>query len=78
MTNRRTKTVAGHDIGSAETDNLQRADQTETPSLVAASALSLPDFGEGGPAVVDIPQFTAVKLFDKRLSTHIVEYRYGV
>ena len=47
----------------------------QTPSLVAASATSLPDLDEGGPAVVDISKFTAVKIFDKRSSPFGMEYK---
>jgi hypothetical protein len=77
-----------HDMGSAETDKLQRANQTEpvvntnisdgapqTLALTTVSASSLPDLGEGGPAMVDISNFTAAKILDERPSPSGVEYR---
>jgi hypothetical protein len=85
-----------HDIGSAETDKLQRANQTEpvvntsdsdgaplsiaesfgqTLALTTVSASSLPDLDEGGPAMVDISNFTAAKILDERPSPFGVEYR---
>jgi hypothetical protein len=83
-------------MGSAETDKLQRANQTEpvvntsdsdgaplsiaessgqTLALTTVSASSLPDLGEGGPAMVDISNFTAAKILDERPSPFGVEYR---
>jgi hypothetical protein len=76
-----------HDMGSAETDNLQRANQTDqhplsiaessgqTLALTTVSASSLPDLGEGGPVVVDISNFTAAKILDEQPSPSGVEYR---
>ena len=77
-----------HDTGSAETDKLQRANQTEpvvntnisdgapqTLALTTVSASSLPDLGEGGPVMVDISNFTAAKILDERPSPSGVEYR---
>jgi hypothetical protein len=75
-------------MGSAETDNLQRANQTEpvvntnvsdepplsdrTLALTIVSASSLP---EGGPVMVDISNFTAAKILNERPSPSGVEYR---
>jgi hypothetical protein len=80
-----------HDMGSAETDNLQRANQTEpvvnepplsiaessgqTLALTTVSASSLPDLGGGGPVMVDISNFTAAKILGERPSPSGVEYR---
>jgi hypothetical protein len=78
-------------MGSAETDNLQRANQTEpvvntnvsdepplsdrTLALTIVSASSLTDLGKGGPVMVDISNFTAAKVLDERPSPSGVEYR---
>jgi hypothetical protein len=83
-----------HDIGSAQTDKLQRANQieltvdtsgeaplslAESPGQILApttvSASSLPDLDDDGPVVVDISNFTAAKILDKRLSLFGFEYR---
>ena len=84
-----------YDTGSAETDNLQKANQaepivntdgfheapplitessTKTISPLTASASSLPDLGEGSPAIVDISKFTTMKILNKRSSSSSVEY----
>jgi hypothetical protein len=85
-----------HDTGSAETENLQRTDQTEPivntndsdkafPPIAesseqilstgTASASSLPDLGEGGPAIVNRSKFTTMKILHKRSSVSRVKYK---
>jgi hypothetical protein len=70
----RTETIL-NTSGSDEAPPSIAESSEQTPSLVAASASSLPDLGEGGLAVVDISKFTAVKILDKRSSPSGVEYR---
>jgi hypothetical protein len=80
-----------HDMGSAETDNLQRANQTELvvninvsdepPLSIAESSgqtlalTTVSASGEGGPVMVDISNFTVAKVLDERPSPSGVEYR---
>jgi len=78
-----------HDMGSVETGNLQRADQTNpvantddsdgAPLSIAGqilvSALSSLDLGEDGPVMVDISNFTTAKILDKQSSPFGVKYR---
>jgi hypothetical protein len=47
----------------------------QTLALIAVSASSLSDAGEGGLAIVDISNLTTVKILDKRSSSSGVEYR---
>jgi hypothetical protein len=58
-------------MGFVETRNLQRADQSnplasaESSGQILVSALSPPDLGEDGPVMVNISNFTTVKILDK-------------
>jgi hypothetical protein len=64
-----------HDISSAETDKLQRANQTEPVINTNISNGAPQTLGEGDPAMVDISNFTAAKILDERPSPSGVEYR---
>jgi hypothetical protein len=47
----------------------------QTLALLTAPFSSLPDLGEGGPAIVDISKFTTVTIVDKLSSPSGVEYK---
>jgi hypothetical protein len=69
-----TEPIVGID-GSDEAPPSIAESSEQTLALLTAPSSSLPDLGEGGPAIVDISKFTTVTIVDKRSSSSGVEYK---